>query len=176
MGEGLISDIVAYFGWMLMSILKFLLTPSLMIAAGYNWMEVMVTCSVGATIGILLFYKAGKSIFSWWKRVKASSLNIKPPKKKRLITKRKRQFIQFKRQYGLLGLMLISGLISVPITAVLGAKYFSHNRNTPMYLIAAFSLWGCLLTFLSWIIKTGTLFCLLIFVSWIIKFWLNYYI
>ena len=155
MGEGLISDIVAYFGWILMSILKFLLTPSLMIAAGYNWMEVMVTCSLGATIGILVFYKAGKSIFSWWKRVKASSLNIKPPKKKRFITKRKRQFIHFKKQYGLLGLMLISCLISVPITAVLGAKYFSHNRHTPLYLIVTFFVWGCLLTFLSWRVKSG---------------------
>ena len=155
MGEGFISDIVAYLGWVLMSILKFLLTPSLMIAAGYNWMAVMVTCSLGATIGILLFYKAGKSIFSWWKSVKASSLNIKPPKKKRFITKRKRQFIQFKKQYGLQGLMLISVLISVPITAVLGAKYFSHNRHTPLYLIAAFFVWGCVLTFFSWSVKSG---------------------
>ena len=155
MGEGLISDIVAYVGWMLMSILKFLLTPSLMIAAGNNWIEVMVTCTLGATIGILLFYNVGKSIFSWWKMVKASSLNNKATKKKRFITKRKRQFIQFKRKYGLVGLMLISVFISVPITAVLGAKYFSHNRNTPMYLIAAFFVWGCVLTFLSWRIKSG---------------------
>jgi len=155
MGEGFISVIVAYLGWAFMSILKFFFTPSLMIAAGYNWVEVIVTCTVGATIGTLLFYKAGKSIFLWWKRVKASSLTIKPAKKKRLITKRKRQFIQFKKQYGLLGLMLISVLISVPITAALGAKYFAHKRYTPLYIIAAFSVWGCLLTFLSWRVKSG---------------------
>ena len=155
MGEGLISDIIAYLVWILMSIVKFLLTPSAMIVAGNNWLEVIVTCSLGATIGILLFYNAGKTISSWWKRVKASSLNIKPPKKKRFVTKRKRQFIKFKRQYGLVGLMLISVFISVPITAFLGAKYFSHNRNTPMYLIAAFFVWGCVLTFLSWSVKSG---------------------
>lgn len=155
MGEGLISDIVAYLLWILMSIVKFLLTPSAMIVAGNNWLEVIVTCSLGATIGILLFYNAGKTISSWWKRVKASSLNIKPPKKKRFVTKRKRQFIKFKRQYGLVGLMLISVFISVPITAFLGAKYFSNNRNTPMYLIAAFFVWGCVLTFLSWSVKSG---------------------
>jgi len=155
MEEGLISDIVAYLLWILMSIVKFLLTPSAMIVAGNNWLEVIVTCSLGATIGILLFYNAGKTISSWWKRVKASSLNIKPPKKKRFVTKRKRQFIKFKRQYGLVGLMLISVFISVPITAFLGAKYFSNNRNTPMYLIAAFFVWGCVLTFLSWSVKSG---------------------
>ncbi|MAU76813.1 MAG: hypothetical protein CL831_08085 [Crocinitomicaceae bacterium] len=155
MGEGLISDIIAYLVWILMSIVKFLLTPSAMIVAGNNWLEVIVTCSLGATIGILLFYNAGKTISSWWKRVKASSLNIKPPKKKRFVTKRKRQFIKFKRQYGLVGLMLISVFISVPITAFLGAKYFSHNRNTPVYLIAAFFVWGCVLTFLSWSVKSG---------------------
>ena len=81
--------------------------------------------------------------------------HCKPPKKKRFVTKRKRQFIKFKRQYGLVGLMLISVFISVPITAFLGAKYFSHNRNTPMYLIAAFFVWGCVLTFLSWSVKSG---------------------
>ena len=155
MEEGLISDIVAYLLWILMSIVKFLLTPSAMIVAGNNWLEVIVTCSLGATIGILLFYNAGKTISSWWKRVKVSSLNIKPPKKKRFVTKRKRQFIKFKRQYGLVGLMLISVFISVPITAFLGAKYFSNNRNTPMYLIAAFFVWGCVLTFLSWSVKSG---------------------
>ena len=93
MGEGFISDIVAYLGWVLFSIVKFLLTPSAMIVAGYNWMEVIVTCSLGATIGILLFYKAGKPISSWWKRVKASYLNIKPPKKKRLIVYNVNKFI-----------------------------------------------------------------------------------
>jgi len=149
------TDIVAYLGWVFMSIVKFLLTPSAMIVADYNWLEVIVTCSLGATIGILLFYNAGKTISSWWKRVKAPSLNIKPPKKKRFVTKRKRQFIQFKRDYGLVGLMLISVFISVPITAVLGAKYFSHNRSTPLYLIAAFSVWGCVLTFISWSVKSG---------------------
>lgn len=155
MGEDVMTDIVAYLGWVFMSILKFLITPSLMVAAGNNWLEVIVTCTLGATVGILLFYTAGKSIFSWWKMVKASSRNKKPIKKKRLITKRKRQFIQFKRDYGLMGLMLISVFISVPITAVLGAKYFSHNRSTPFYLIAAFSVWGCVLTFISWSVKSG---------------------
>ena len=155
MGEDVMTDIVAYLGWVFMSIVKFLLTPSAMIVADYNWLEVIVTCSLGATIGILLFYNAGKTISSWWKRVKAPSLNIKPPKKKRFVTKRKRQFIQFKRDYGLVGLMLISVFISVPITAVLGAKYFSHNRSTPFYLIAAFSVWGCVLTFISWSVKSG---------------------
>jgi hypothetical protein len=155
MGEDVMTDIVAYLGWVFMSIVKFLLTPSAMIVADYNWLEVIVTCSLGATIGILLFYNAGKTISSWWKRVKAPSLNIKPPKKKRFVTKRKRQFIQFKRDYGLVGLMLISVFISVPITAVLGAKYFSHNRSTPLYLIAAFSVWGCVLTFISWSVKSG---------------------
>ena len=140
-----------------MTITSIQLLPAAIISDGVskNWIEVMVTCTLGATIGILLFYNVGKSIFSWWKKVKASSLNNKATKKKRFVTKRKRQFIQFKRQYGLVGLMLISVFISVPITAVLGAKYFSHNRNTPMYLIAAFFVWGCVLTFLSWRIKSG---------------------
>ena len=90
MGEDVMTDIVAYLGWVFMSILKFLITPSLMVAAGNNWLEVIVTCTLGATVGILLFYTAGKSIFSWWKMVKASSRNKKPVKKKTLNNEKKK--------------------------------------------------------------------------------------
>ena len=154
MGKGLISEISSYIGWILMSILKFLITPSLMIAAGYNWLEVVIICTVGATLGILLFYKAGKSIFSWWKTFKVSYFKPKQSKT-RIVTKRKRQFLLFKEKYGLVGLSIISVFISVPITAVLGAKYFSNNYRTPIYLISAFFGWACVLTFLSWRVKSG---------------------
>jgi len=175
MGEGYLAIIIAYIGWVLMSILKFVITPSLMIAAGYHWIEVVVTCSLGATIGVLLFYYAGKAIFIWWKQFRASHFQVKASKK-RVVSKRKRQFINFKDKYGLLGLLLVSGLISVPISAVLGAKYFSKRRRTPLYLISAFLVWACLLTFLSWIIKTGIGTCLLLLLSCMIQFWLNYYL
>lgn len=154
MGEGLISESSAYIVWILISILKFLITPSLMITAGYNWIEVIITCSIGAIIGVLLFYYAGKSIFTWWKFFRSSHFQVKASKK-RVVSKRKRQFINFKDKYGLLGLILVSGLISVPITAVLGAKYFSKNSKAPIYLISAFFGWACLLTFLSWRVKSG---------------------
>ena len=77
MGEGYLEIILAYIGWVLMSILKFVITPSLMIAAGYNWIEVVITCSIGATIGVLLFYYAGKAIFTWWKKFRASHFKVK---------------------------------------------------------------------------------------------------
>ena len=137
-----------------MSILKFLITPSLMIAAGYNWLEVIITCTAGATLGILLFYKAGKSIFAWWRTYKVSYFKPKPYKI-RVVTKRKRQFLIFKEKYGLVGLSIISVFVSVPIAAVLGAKYFSKNSMAPIYLISAFFAWACLLTFLSWRVKSG---------------------
>lgn len=154
MGEGFTAIIIAYIGWVLMSILKFVITPSFMIAAGYSWIEVIITCSLGATIGVLLFYNAGKAIFTWWKKFRGSHFQLKASKK-RVDTKRRRQFINFKDKYGLWGLLLFSVLISVPITAVLGAKYFSKNPRTPLYLISAFLVWACLLTFISWRIKSG---------------------
>ncbi len=155
MGESVISIILGYIGWVLMSILKFVITPSLMIAAGYSWWEVIIVTTIGAVIGVLLFYNAGKAIFTWWSKFRANSKRQNTSNKKPKPTKGKRKFILFKDKYGLPGLILISGALSVPISAVLGAKYFRHNKKTPLYLIVAFMCWACFLTFVSWRVKEG---------------------
>jgi len=138
-----------------MSILKFLITPSLMIAAGYSWWEVLIISSFGAVLGVFIFYNAGKAIFNWWSKFRANSKKNDSSPRKPTPSKSKRRFIIFKDKYGLPGLILISGIISVPIAAVLAAKYFRNNKKTPFYLILAFMCWACFLTFVSWRVKEG---------------------
>ena len=136
--------------WCFMAIVKFVVTPSIMIGTGYSVLFTIVVSIVGSLIGVHLFFNFGKVIFSWWD-------NKKGGKKAKAVTPGKRRMVEFKNRYGLHGLLVLSGIISVPISAVLAAKYFNNSKSTPWILCVAFAIWSVGLTLLSHYLKTGAL-------------------
>ena len=56
---------------------------------------------------------------------------------------------------GLMGLLMVSGLISVPIASVVGAKYYRDEPYAKLKLMIAFAIWAALLTVLTGAIKSG---------------------
>ena len=153
--SGIIAGLVSFLSWVAMSILKFIITPSLMIAAGYEPWEIILVTFTGATLGVMIFYHTGKAIFTWWANIKSKSKLSSSKTKKSVITPGRRKFIQFKNQFGLIGLLLTSVLVSVPISSMLAAKYFNAQKNVTLYLILSFFTWAVVLTFLSWRVKNG---------------------
>jgi membrane protein YqaA with SNARE-associated domain len=131
--------------WMLLSIVKFLITPSVMVGAGYVWYEVILVSTLGASIGVMLFYFFGKLLFNLWNRHKSNLLG-KKKKTSMPSSKKNRRVIGFKNRFGIMGLLLLSVLISVPISSVLAAKYFSNDRLVVLKLCAAFFCWSIVLT------------------------------
>ncbi len=141
---------IAYFlkviGWWLLTIVKFLLVPFGMLLkpqVGEHWslLEVIGITSTGAALGVFIFYHFGEIIF---KRFSA---------KRKIFNRRNRWFIRVKQRWGFKGLMLISGLISVPIASMLAAKLYRHNPNALPKLIAAFFLWSIALSTLAYGMK-----------------------
>lgn len=130
--------------WMLAAVVKFVLTPSLMIGWGVNWGMTVATCSVGAAFGVYVFFYFGKWIFTQWSRYKKKS-----QKKRTVFTPGRRRWVRFQRRFGLWGLLAISGLISVPISAVLAAKYHAKDERMPWLLMLAFVIWAVILASLS---------------------------
>ncbi|MCB0761228.1 MAG: hypothetical protein KDC12_06850 [Flavobacteriales bacterium] len=126
--------------FLLMSIVKFLITPSTMIARGWGFFETVLVTSSGAALGSFMFYHLGDLFFKWMQR--------KRKKPSRLFTWKNRKLARIKSSFGVKGLMLISGLISVPITAVLAARYFRSNTTLP-YIIMGFFIWSVVLTSIS---------------------------
>ena len=153
--QGLLAGLSSFFSWLVMSIVKFVITPSLMTAKGFEPWEILLVTISGAVVGVLLFYHTGKAIFSWWSTLKSKFFSNN--KRKAVVTLGRRKFIQYKDKYGFTGLLIVAGLFSVPISALLGAKYFSNRQNTVLYLILAFVAWSCVLTFLSLCVKNGLL-------------------
>ena len=93
----------------------------------------------------------GRMIFAWLDKRKVI-------KKKKVITPMKRKIVSFKNDYGFVGLLVVSGVISVPIASVLVAKYFDRGKAYVWLLTCAFAIWSVLLTVVSHYLKTGELF------------------
>ena len=69
----------------------------------------------------------------------------------RKFTKRNKIIIRMRRRYGIWGLVILSPIIlSIPVGALLGTKYFSHNRRFIPYMILSIMIWGIIsVTFFS---------------------------
>ncbi|MGB0423264.1 MAG: hypothetical protein ACPGED_03030, partial [Flavobacteriales bacterium] len=111
-------------GFLMLSMVKFLFAPSMMTFApgDYSIFTVLITTTLGAALGTLLFYFFGMQMFRW-----IGSLSRKRTEKK-TFTPMRRKILGVKNKYGIKGLMLLSGIISVPVTALLAAKYFGDSK------------------------------------------------
>lgn len=137
--------------WMLGAVVKFFVTPSLMIARGWGFWATVGVCSAGAAMGVSVFFYFGKWILKKWAEFKGE----KEPKRP-FFTPQRRRVVRFRRMFGMWGLLVVSGLISVPISAVLAAKYYQRDERMPWILVVAFVVWSFILTGLSyWAIDIG---------------------
>jgi len=131
--------------WSIAAVVKFLVTPSLMVARGWGFLTTVLVSSVGAGIGVLLFFYFGKWMLNKWAKFRGE----KEPKRP-FFTSKRRRVVQFRRKFGMWGLLVVSGMISVPISAVLAAKYYHRDERMPWILILAFVIWAFVLTALSY--------------------------
>lgn len=137
-------------GWWMLAIVKFLFVPFGMLLkpdVGESWslFEVIMISSSGAALGVFIFFHFGELIFDWLAH------HLKASRKK--FNRRNRWFIRVKQRWGLNGLMLIAGLISVPVASVLGAKLYRHNPSALPKLIIAFFIWSIALSTVAYSMK-----------------------
>lgn len=137
--------------WWLASVVKFVVTPSAMIASGHAAWATWAVSTSGAAMGVLGFWHFGK----WWFQWLEARMGPRQDRGKRTFTPRRRTIVRVKNAMGLRGLLLVSGLISVPLAAVLGAKYFRSQSKAKYLLMLAFALWAAMLTAASWLFKQG---------------------
>ncbi|HBP44777.1 MAG: hypothetical protein CL845_04415 [Crocinitomicaceae bacterium] len=137
--------------WVIGAVVKFLVTPSLMIARGWGFWPTVIVTSVGAALGVWVFFFFGKWMLKKWAEFRSE----KEPKRP-FFTSQRRRVVRFRRLFGMWGLLAVSGVISVPIASILAAKYYQRDNRMPWILVVAFFLWSLLLTSLSyWAIDIG---------------------
>lgn len=130
--------------WWAASIIKFLFTPFVMMSSpeNWSWLEIILITTSGGAIGSFVFYHFGEFLMHQWAK--------RFPTKKKVFTPMRRRIIRLKTKYGIKGLMLVSVLISVPVSSILTARFYKHDKSALPKLIFGFFLWSIVLTSIAY--------------------------
>lgn len=130
--------------------LKFFFSAFVSYKFGNSFWETMLLVSAGGCTGAIIFYLGSAGVLEWFrqrrirKRARAISRGLSP---KRIFTRTNRLIVRLKHGYGLHGLVFISPpILSIPITALLAAKYFRHDRRTLPFLLLSVVIWSFVLS------------------------------
>jgi len=73
----------------------------------------------------------------WRKRRKIKQFNAKK------FTKRNKLIVRMRKRYGMWGLVVLSPIVlSIPVGALLGNKYFRHDHHFIPYMLLSIVIWG----------------------------------
>lgn len=132
-----------------MSVLKFMFSGLVSYGFGHSyWFTVLLT-GLGACVGTVFFYITGARVLEWFRlrfvqrQAERKARGLKP---KKVFTRTNRFIVRIKRSYGLPGLAVLPPILSIPITSVLAAKYFRHDRRTLPVLLSAVLVWSVVLS------------------------------
>lgn len=132
------------------AMVKFLFTGLVSYGLGHTFWETCLYMAIGGCAGMTLFYFSGKGMLEWFRKryLRRRSERVAqglPPRP--IFTRTNRTIVRVKRRYGLGGLAAIAPpTLSIPITAVLAAKYFRHDRRTLPILLSSVVVWSFVLS------------------------------
>lgn len=113
---------------------------------GFGFVSTWVISTAGGCAGVLLFYY-GSGWFMERARLRKLRRQAEGRAAKRSFTRTNRAIVRVRRSQGLWGLVFITPtLISIPIGAVLAAKYFRHDKRTLPMLLLSVATWGLVST------------------------------
>lgn len=73
----------------------------------------------------------------WWYQQKAKRITA------RKFTRRNKIIVKMRKLYGMWGLVVLSPIIlSIPVGALLGNKYFRHDHHFIPYMLLSITIWG----------------------------------
>ena len=125
-----------------------------------NILEAFLCIEIGGIIGFLLYYTFFRFLFKeikilWPIVYKFTPLIFKvrfelwrKRRREKLMTRRKftrmnKFIVRTRKRFGMWGIIILSPVIlSIPIGAILGTKYFSHRHSFIPYMILSISVWG----------------------------------
>ena len=134
------TEAIKIFGLLIFSGVKFFLAPSTAIISGYTFLETILITTAGGIGGVITFFYFGEFMQYLFRRRKSK-------KEKKKFTRFNRYIIKVKSTYGLVGLALLTPcLLSIPLGALLAARYFDDDKRTLPFLLASVVIWSLVLT------------------------------
>lgn len=131
------------------SIVKFLFAALVSYRFDHTYWQTIMLLAIGGGAGTVGFYLLGKQVLEWFRqryakrRAARIARGLAP---RRIFTRTNRLIVRMKRTYGLIGLAVMPPILSIPVTSILAAKYFRHDRRTLPYLLTAVLAWSVVLS------------------------------
>ncbi|MFT6716307.1 MAG: hypothetical protein ACJA0Q_000943 [Saprospiraceae bacterium] len=126
----------------LTSTFKLMVAPILLAGSDkFPLIEIALYCALGGLISAVTFFFIGKQVS------KIGSKSKKKKKAKKIFTKKNIQIIKIKNKFGLYGMAMLIGVISVPLGALLVGRYFGKNKLAVPALIGAAFVWSFAMTY-----------------------------
>lgn len=135
---------------MVAGIVKFLFSPAVSYGFKHSYWETFFLTAAGGCLGMALFFLSGRQVLEVLRkrRLRKRALAIsRGQRPKRIFTRTNRTIVRLKQAYGPQGVaFLLTPLLSVPLTALVAAKYFHNNKRTLPILMAAVVVWSLVLS------------------------------
>lgn len=152
--------ILKYINVILIASLKFFWATPYAYLFGLNKVETFVMMEIGGLLGFLFYYSFFSFMLKELKLIWPLIYYITPRifklrfeqwldrRRYRKLTANKftrsnKMIIRIRRKYGMLGIIVLTPVIlSIPVGAFLGTKYFHHNYNFIRSMLLSIFLWG----------------------------------
>lgn len=135
------------------SMVKFMFSGLVSYTFGNSFLETVLLTALGGCLSTVVFYALGKRVLEWFRKryVRRIAWRISQGlPRKRIFTRTNRWIVRLKRNYGIKGLAAFAlPLLSIPIAALLAAKYFRHDRRTLPTMLSAVMIWSVVLS-IAW--------------------------
>lgn len=134
----------------LTSAVKLLFAAPLAYALGLSWEMAVLWIASGACAGVLVFYFSARLVLETARkryirrRTQRAERGLAP---RPVFTRTNRTIVRVKQRFGFWGIAAVGPpTISIPVSAVLAAKYFKHDRRTLPTMLVAVVAWSFILS------------------------------
>ncbi|HPS45578.1 MAG TPA: hypothetical protein PKZ21_00270 [Bacteroidales bacterium] len=156
------GSIFKSFQILILSALKFLLAPPLSFKLGFNFLQTVITTTIGGVLGVLFFFFLSELIIRLFKKIWPSiklffvnkknrtiPYSIKPVKatiKKKFSFKNK-FIVKTRLKYGLWGIAILTPiLLSIPLGTFLANRYYKNKKSVIFSLAISVVCWSIIMS------------------------------
>jgi flagellar biosynthesis protein FlhB len=137
-----LEELLTYLTIYASSTIKFIFGPSIGVASQANWILTSICTAMGMMTSVVVFSFFGNQIRGLVKL-------IFNQEKKKVFTKRNRQFVRIWKSYGVVGVAFFTPLLLTPIGGTILANAFGCSRSDIFkYMMISSLFWSFVITYI----------------------------
>jgi hypothetical protein len=114
--------------------------PAAVILFKFNFWKVIVVSNIGGILGVIVFTYISAGLLKWWNKYKRKKWDSS---KKTAFNSSNRRIVRIKNRFGLTGIAILSPiLLSIPLGAFLGERFYKDKKKVIIYLSLSVIFWS----------------------------------